>query len=352
MFCPSCFATFILVLGDESSSFAQDNVMTIYDTGPWGNFYMSRDGQVVVLAYDDHLEAWNIIMGEKVAETTEALFVDIPLAYSRIGQPIAWTADGLYAAAVDTEENTISVYESGNNIPLYTVAGDESEEYWLEAVLWRSDGAIWTPIDRVQEDIRFYDAEQGTIRGQIELDTEQYLYRVSFYGLQFEPDGHALAVGRVSGSRSSILVYDSNTLEEKVIVEEYWSSVGGAISFQWLGQDVLNYCIDPYIEGYANGLEDVSESVIHNLETGDMTYIPICVADASPDGRYGVQKNIDAEIQVIDLTTGDMVDVLALTDFSDTDPFTLFEAIRVSWNVGGIIIHRGIPLTIWQPKLP
>lgn len=331
------------------SSFAKDNV-TIYDTAPLvREVYMSADGEMLILVYDTHLEAWDVSRADKVAETIEPLFVDIPLAYSTTGQRIAWTVNGQYAAVTNSEINTISVYERGNDIPLYTIVDDENTDFLVEGVLWRADGAVWVPVGQNHHNIEFYNAENGAVVGKITLDTERYLYQVSFYGLQFGPDASDLAAGVYSAGTSDIRVYDTNTLEERIVVEEH-ATGPFPISFHWLTPSTLQYCIDPSVDGPEGSLE--AESITHNLETGQMTHIPVCIGDVSPDGEYGLRMNIEAEIEVIELLTGKVVDVLALTDFADVDPLTLWEVTRYKWEVGGIIIYRSISPIIWRPELP
>jgi WD40 repeat protein len=343
---------YLFILNVECFIYAQDRLVTTYETEPLiRDVYMAADGQTVVLVYDDRLEAWDITTGEKIMETSAPLFVTIPLAYSNTAQRIAWTHNGDYAAAVNIADNTISVYERNNPTPLYTIA---NADFRLGGVIWRFDGAIWVATAAMGNDqhtIRLHKAEDGSVVREITLDTEQYIYPASFYGLAFEPDGNRFAVGRLSGGTSEIRVYDSNTLEESVVVgEDEHYNAPGWIGFHWLARGILSYCIDPSLDGPEGDI--ASESVTHNLETDEKTHIPICVSAVSPDRRYGTRMNFDAEIEVYHLATGDVVDVLALGDLSETDTSTLSEVTYTDWSISGIIIYRGVPLTIWQPEIP
>jgi hypothetical protein len=194
----------------------------------------------------------------------------------------------------------------------------------------------------------FHDAETGAIVGSIEVD--DYDLYSSFSQLTFAPDGDDLAFIGIKGALSDILVINTNTLQERIITEEFDTDIM-RYRIQWLTSETLNYCINPLV---LNGYDFNSESVTYNLETGTAIHIPTCVTDVSPDGRYGILMNFDAEIEVRDLTTGNIVDVLTLTDFSEADSYALTDIIEdeYRWGVGGIIIYAGMPLTVWQPELP
>lgn len=350
---------FVLVINAGWISLAQDNITTIHDaTSPKRGVYWSTDGETIVILSDSYLEAWNVNSGEKVAETTAPLFIDIPLAYTTTPQRIAWSANGQYAAVANPEQSSVSIYERGNEILLYTIDVDESENFWTENVLWHPDAAIWIYQSRVQHDITFYKAEDGTVIGRIVLDPEQYVYAVSFYGLEFESNGNSLAVVRNSAGVSDLLVYDSNTLEENIIVEGHFAGTAGILTFQWLDQRILNYCINPSVDGPHGSPE--SESITHNLETGHKVSLPFCVGYISPDGKYTLdfewwdadRNEMITNLNVIEISTGDVIYSLNLSNIDGVDLDNLFERSRFDWGMSGIVIYRGIPLTIWQPDLP
>lgn len=58
------------------------------------------------------------------------------------------------------------------------------------------------------------------------------------------------------------------------------------------------------------------------------------------------------DLNVIEISTGNVIDSLDLSSIEGVDLDNLFERGLVDWGIGGILLYETMPLTIWQPELP
>jgi WD40 repeat protein len=308
-------------------TFGQPELITIEGTDPRLNtVYWTADGALVVTVSDERVEAWDIVTGEKAAETTEPLLVDFPLTYRHVSQPLAWTSDGAYAAVVAEDRRAILVYARGGSEPITRIGSGEDRAF--RGVVWRHGAAVLVPeYDSFIDSLPIYDALDGAVVAEIAVAGA----RTTAANPTFSPDGSRLALTRFSMGVSSVVVYAADTFaEEQVIYDEI--AFSAPVMIQWLSDQ------DLFV-----GMNPDGERGIFNIRDGTWRALPAPVFAWSPNGMYGARLS-EGSLVIVEAATGDVVSTLALPAY---DP----EVARLTWGAGGIAVYRSLPLTLYPTEM-